>query len=135
MDYLDQYIQRHLRALTGGAIPFNAEDARISAQRMIANTVRNGAVVLDHVRPGWHNDINVATLNIACLYNCVLGQLYGNWETALTLMPANVRECPTGYGFTGGTMTTRAWVELITERRLAEHSNDAPAAEKEPVNV
>ena len=40
----------------------------------------NGAIFLDEVHPGWANEINIETLAIQNPCNCILGQLYGNYN-------------------------------------------------------
>lgn len=38
-----------------------------------------GAELLDRIRPGWHNEIDLDTLEVSDFERCVLGQLYGNY--------------------------------------------------------
>lgn len=39
--------------------------------------IRKGIEFLDKVKPGWRDEINLPTLNMASHFNCVLGQVYG----------------------------------------------------------
>lgn len=39
-----------------------------------------GATLLDIVRPGWADEIDLSQLDLASCEGCVLGQLYGRYE-------------------------------------------------------
>lgn len=48
-----------------------------------------GATVLDVLRPGWAEEIDLAKLRMSSCQECVLGQLYGTyWKGAETLFVA-----------------------------------------------
>lgn len=42
--------------------------------------VAKGAALLDERNPGWRERINLGTLEIGSVYDCVLGQLYGEMD-------------------------------------------------------
>lgn len=48
--------------------------------KRIRRDIRKIAVVLDSELPGWHNDIDVETLNMGDSTRCIVGQLYGWWS-------------------------------------------------------
>jgi len=37
--------------------------------------------MLDEVKPGWYRQINLRKLDLACSDKCVLGQVYGDFQT------------------------------------------------------
>lgn len=49
----------------------------------IAERVTRGAEVLDEINPSWRKDIDVARLNIASPFSCVLGQAFGLYAHGL----------------------------------------------------
>jgi len=53
--------------------------------------VRAGVMLLDKMKPGWEQKINVATLNLESSLLCVLGQVYGSYADGLAaLWPRSV---------------------------------------------
>lgn len=48
--------------------------------------VERGVALLDRVRPGWERDVNVMTIDIRSWKNCVLGQVYGSFSSALSIL-------------------------------------------------
>ena len=44
-----------------------------------SDRVREGAALLDERRPGWRGAIDVERLDLGSCFNCVLGQLYGQF--------------------------------------------------------
>lgn len=46
----------------------------------IEERVAKGAALLDEKVPGWVNDINLTTLRLENVYQCVLGQEFGGYE-------------------------------------------------------
>lgn len=48
----------------------------------LAARVRAGVAFLDGQTPGWPDRIVVQALNMASTCNCVLGQVYGNFDRA-----------------------------------------------------
>lgn len=90
-----------------------------------------GAAFMDTHVPGWHNVIDVANLDLQHVGTCVLGQMYGHYETgahALGFAPyGKYRDDDTAerYGFMACAESsyktlTAAWRDEIARRRLAE---------------
>jgi hypothetical protein len=89
----------------------------------------NGAVFLDEQRPGWAWEVDPETVVLADGCKCVLGQLYGEYETgcrALDLVsyPALGGERVLTLGFFGQqkepwSPLTAAWKREILARREA----------------
>jgi len=48
--------------------------------------VKAGVMLLDKVKPGWEQRINVETLNLESAMECVLGQLYGSYADGLSAL-------------------------------------------------
>lgn len=49
----------------------------IEEEGTLEEAVRNGATLLDELRPGWHEGVDVRTLYMGDTRHCVLGQIYG----------------------------------------------------------
>lgn len=84
------------------------------------NAAARGAALLDQHRPGWHNNINLDTLNMASCSNCVVGQTFGGWTRGCEEMDIVGRSAD--YGFDTNSLSTYdeltdAWRELIERRR------------------
>jgi hypothetical protein len=65
--------------------------------------VARGARLLDRVRPGWWQEINLKTLSLDDCWVCVLGQLYGGYKFGLSTLrrEPETRNCyPEYFGFT-----------------------------------
>lgn len=63
---------------------------------MYAERVARGAAFLDLYRPTWFREIDLGSLNLKDNYNCILGQLYGNYhDSALPIE----RAASTKYSF------------------------------------
>jgi hypothetical protein len=50
---------------------------------MFEAEVKNGIRLLDEKVPGWAKRINLAKLDMESCHNCILGQLFGLYETGL----------------------------------------------------
>lgn len=101
----------------------------------IAERVARGAALLDEREPGWHQRIDLETLDMELPCNCVLGQLHhdqddplagdGYWPALEELgIPAWPVSKPAAYAFAadkigGYPALTAAWRELIESRRAA----------------
>ncbi|MEL6347662.1 MAG: hypothetical protein AAFV53_31430 [Myxococcota bacterium] len=108
----------------------------------IREDVDRGALLLDVIRPGWFDVIDIETLNIQYPHLCVIGQLYGefsstmdDWRyeedgfadhaTSWTIEDAG--KYPGKYGFNDRhhhpshkqayKVHTEEWIRLITSRR------------------
>lgn len=100
----------------------------------IRERVEAGAARLDATDPDWWRTdppdgrvIDLAQLDIASGYRCVLGQRYGHFdEIALGIDEAG--HCGFDFFHSGEIpQLTAAWVELISERRQAEAARVAAA--------
>ena len=49
----------------------------------MTSAVERGASLLDEKRPGWENEIDVDRLDMNNFKNCVLGQVYGEYDAGL----------------------------------------------------
>lgn len=123
-----------------------------------------GAALLDIARPYWYEGVSVGALNLLNGDTCVLGQIYGDWETGLAqLFPTSVmyktmyEDAPSQdstsdyYGFSAFDIRqftdddlsrtwrdlTQAWRDLISERRCRVLSLELfiDANERDGVNV
>lgn len=92
----------------------------------IAEKVQNGSNLLDRVRPGWRDEIDLDTLDIGSLDCCVMGQLYGSYTRGLDALGLTGKA--TAHGFSLGMGLIRefpagAWKEkyevLTDEWKLA----------------
>ncbi len=45
--------------------------------------VAKGSQWLDQKQPGWRQKINIDTLDVESMYNCVLGQVFGSFSHAI----------------------------------------------------
>ncbi len=45
----------------------------------ITERVARGAALLDEQRPGWAGEINTEELEMSCCFDCILGQLFGDY--------------------------------------------------------
>lgn len=82
-----------------------------------------GAIVLDRVRPGWAQDINLKKLDLADCEVCVLGQLYGSFmEGAHQLFGGQAQRVSAECGFDINYRTTRSGrsVREVTYSKLTE---------------
>lgn len=85
----------------------------------VQDRVAAGAAFLDEKRPGWFNEIDNATLDIASAKECVCGQLFGSYSTGIGTLGASTHSVDYGFVVTD---TTReelniAWCEAITARK------------------
>jgi hypothetical protein len=112
--------------------------------------VQAGAAVLDEHNPGWHNRIDLDTLQLACGCDCVLGQIYQEMfptdilgSTYLHVLDSNETPVNRGNAWNLGFDINKwvnerwvsqgeylpletEWVKLIRERR------NQPTGKKEP---
>ncbi|MEU9871071.1 hypothetical protein AB0C87_24790 [Actinomadura sp. NPDC048021] len=82
-----------------------------------------GAKLLDVRCPGWAWEVNILELDMADIFKCVLGQLYGTWDLGLTAL--GIPGDSEVHGFNLGDLSyvhtyeelDDVWVELILARR------------------
>lgn len=111
--------------------------------------VARGAAHLDTVRPGWHEQIDIGTLELKSACRCIMGQL-SNGQGWRVVDESLARSCRTAQAFgflwddDADDATTRAdyeevfirdygvlqdaWIEAIADRRLATSHKQAPAS-------
>jgi len=51
-----------------------------------AENVKRGADLLDEKRPGWREEIDLATLDLVDGDYCIMGQIFGSYETGLSFL-------------------------------------------------
>lgn len=110
----------------------------------IKERVAAGATFLDETVPNWVGRINTDKLNIRRTCDCVLGQLFGDYNTGtreLEIFDMG-EEKTTELGFWGANGEdeeydglTRAWLLEIMDRRAAEELPAAEAEEREKVDA
>lgn len=92
-----------------------------------------GADLLDRVRPGWADKIDVETLDLSSCTRCVLGQMYGDYDIGLrALWPVGLggllgfaqRHGFVPYSPGRGAELQAEWTELIRERRALSDVSD-----------
>jgi hypothetical protein len=122
-----------------------------------------GAALLDKTRPSWYEGVSVGALNMLNGDVCVLGQIYGLYETGLSMLFSSEFAYPPTYvgkrdldsasnyyGFSAfdypsntvdgwrWDALTQAWRDLIAERRcrvLNLHLLSDPVDEKVSANA
>lgn len=131
----------------GGAVPQLVDGCRALVTRALPrrrpqrmpygwHRICAGAALLDTTDPGWWREdeaqpVDVATLNMADPYTCVLGQRFA-WLAGLCPQPYEAGLLAlgvppgdaAGYGFTGvdADLLTAGWRHLITTRRAQADS-------------
>jgi hypothetical protein len=96
----------------------------------ISDCVERGATLLDSVRPGWADEVDVPLLRMSACPRCLLGQLYGQYERALRILGLSYLDAIWfGFNIAFGRyeILTDAWRAAILARRLqAPKSPEAP---------
>lgn len=95
-------------------------------QLPVAERVANGASLLDAKVPGWFSRINLSTLDICDGENCVLGQLFGDYEDGCEFLfhlggsrQERAEHGVTLYNWddeTAGPMLSAAWEQAVRDR-------------------
>lgn len=92
---------------------------------MTDSRIAGAVYLLDRHRPGWHNEINLALLDMQSMDRCILGQLYGDYATGINRLGLS-----DGYGLGSGfeygfckyfeddTFTGPLWADEIIRRGL-----------------
>jgi hypothetical protein len=81
----------------------------------LSSRVAQGVALLDQVRPGWVDRIDLETLNIRNPYKCVLGQVFGNYWYAIDRFSIGLGESHGFFSFGGAEMAelTAEWRRVI----------------------
>lgn len=107
------------------------QDARLATLRgetLLARRIKAGMAVLDQKfgRGSWEGNIHFSTLDLACKYGCVIGQIFGNYNDQLGF-PAGILVGlnPVELGFMEDELIrfpilTRGWKNAI-QKRQREH--------------
>lgn len=79
-----------------------------------------GPSVLDKILPNWFKSINTESLDLTSSYNCILGQIYGNF--AIGWKELKLYETQTAkiseLGFLGTKTTDRPeWIKAVNKRK------------------
>lgn len=67
--------------------------------------VLKGIHLLDNSKPGWRDSIEIETLDLASMSECVLGQVFGDYETGVRSLGVSLDmidsylEVQSSYGF------------------------------------
>ena len=93
--------------------------------------IRGAMAFLDDNCSGWLNRINLSTLIMDDIRKCVLGQLYGNYDDAVSSLGLT-RKQAIAFGFSGeliGDMVS-CWqrVKMLWPRMILEKRNQVSAA-------
>jgi len=78
---------------------------------MTDDRIARGCRILDEACPGWHAFIDLDTLDISSLRECVLGQLYGDFHTGRAALGLSAVDAEAA-GFVDST-STAAWRQHI----------------------
>lgn len=65
---------------------------------MLMERIENGMSFLDETNPGWYYDINLLTLDMTSINDCVLGQLYCTYYNGVTSLDITTIDS-VSYGF------------------------------------
>lgn len=97
----------------------------------VEDRVAWGATFLDCAKPGWDTEINLARFGINNVENCVLGQLYGDYEQALDVLRLDMAVCEAlGFQPVSRLDTFRLNVAWRRELRRRMWSKSEPEPEK-----
>lgn len=81
----------------------SAPAAVVPIDPVIAARVDAGARLMDSQVPGWHNQVDTGSLDLASNYSCVLGQTYGSYAVGVHkvfgFFALGKREKSSAYGF------------------------------------
>jgi hypothetical protein len=116
----------------------------ISSIERARKNVARGAALLDGLKPGWEDAVNVETLSLWNCTKCVVGQLFGEYFHHFE----KVTPSPITHGFNaefaivGGFKESywptyedlaQAWTEEILKRREAKVTGDVRVLHQRPV--
>ena len=100
----------------------------------VTPNVARGVEYLDREVPGWHDRINLRTLNMSNGERCIVGQLFGNYEQWLWGIGSPMTAGALGFAMAGYPCEVydyydsmdiyseldREWRKVITERRAKD---------------
>jgi hypothetical protein len=94
--------------------------------KVLKERAARGAELLDKMYPGWHNNIDIFTLDIAYGEQCVIGQLFGSFNKHLKRLDHVIPEDKEHkFGFNmrrpckdkTWAKLNKAWIKEILKRR------------------
>lgn len=94
-----------------------------SVPTSLASRVRAGVALLDEKQPGWHERVNLDTLDLDVGARCVVGQVFDHYGVGLAQLGLARSEDEFDFGFDafreeGGTWTLqRLWSFVIRQRQ------------------
>jgi hypothetical protein len=95
----------------------------------LKSRVKKGAELLDEKYPGWYWDVNIGNLDLGNEHKCILGQLYGDYFNAVSILKLSFYDSTYEYGFSlhirepwnSWNALTRHWTRAIEQRRHAHN--------------
>ncbi len=88
---------------------------------IIPASVRRGAALLDTRLPGWWEVLDEDTLDLGNQCNCILGEIFGDYDKGQQILGLSDTEAKHYGFFTRGTQLwdtlTDGWRVIITQRR------------------
>lgn len=88
---------------------------------MYEDRIARGAALLDEQRPGWRDEIDVETLDLASECDCILGQLHGDYLEGVDMLDLNLPDrVACGFDILSGVRDEdKAYARLTAEWRQA----------------
>jgi len=85
-------------------------------------TVARGVELLDERLPGWDEEITVENLNLSNCRECVLGQLFGEYDKGLRVLGLSSKDAKSlgFYRWPGPSRwesLSKAWRDIVRSRR------------------
>jgi len=88
--------------------------------------VSDHAAMLDEIKPGWYQQINLRKLDLECSDRCVLGQVYGSYEQGVFELNATYpRINRLVFHDLGSSRNHKAWKNEIKRRRGERNAVDS----------
>lgn len=77
-------------------------------------SIEEAAVILDREKPGWEKKVDSTKLNMRGVRECILGQVFGNYDTAMSnLFNMGDKSADNIFGYMA---STEKWTEEINKR-------------------
>ncbi len=101
----------------------------------IAERVARGAALLDERRPGWAGEVNAEELEMASCYQCMMGQIFGEFCVGTDTLDLDMESDYYGFDVKVGTLAKRMAEYIALEAawiaEIAARLEPAPADEPE----
>ena len=101
----------------------------MSYAQELEERVNRGIVLLSERYPQWINQIDILCLDMMNSRNCILGQLFGNYDNGCTKLGVLfTTECQYGFNMehNDSIYLRSLWLEKITELRKLRDQSAAP---------